>query len=80
MLIAVIHDAGLTDLEAISNNCGVDERSLGILLRDERIPKWTFLGPREPVLWLIDPGARKHIPVDDVAACDAQPGQEPSSA
>ena len=37
MLIAVIHDAGLTDLEAISNNCGVDERGLGILLRDERI-------------------------------------------
>ena len=37
VLIRAIHDAGLTDLEAISNNCGVDDWGLGILLRDKRI-------------------------------------------
>ena len=37
MLIAAIHDAGITDLEAMSNNCGVDDWGLGILLRDRRI-------------------------------------------
>jgi 3-oxoacid CoA-transferase subunit A len=36
-LIAAIHDAGVSDLEAISNNCGVDDWGLGILLRDKRI-------------------------------------------
>jgi 3-oxoacid CoA-transferase subunit A len=37
VLIAAIHDAGTTDLEVISNNCGVDDWGLGILLRDKRI-------------------------------------------
>jgi 3-oxoacid CoA-transferase subunit A len=37
VLIGAIHDAGITDLEAISNNCGVDDWGLGILLRDKRI-------------------------------------------
>src|SRR6187431_1931197 len=37
VLIRAIHDAGITDLEAISNNCGVDDWGLGILLRDKRI-------------------------------------------
>jgi 3-oxoacid CoA-transferase A subunit len=37
VLIAAIHDAGTSDLEAISNNCGVDDWGLGILLRDRRI-------------------------------------------
>jgi 3-oxoacid CoA-transferase subunit A len=37
VLIRAIHDAGTTDLEAISNNCGVDDWGLGILLRDRRI-------------------------------------------
>ncbi len=37
VLIAAIHDAGVTDLEAISNNCGIDDWGLGILLRDKRI-------------------------------------------
>jgi 3-oxoacid CoA-transferase subunit A len=37
VLIAAIHDAGLSDLEAISNNCGVDDWGLGILLRAKRI-------------------------------------------
>jgi 3-oxoacid CoA-transferase subunit A len=37
VLIAALHDAGVSDLEAISNNCGVDEWGLGILLRDRRI-------------------------------------------
>ncbi len=36
-LIAALHDAGSTDLETISNNCGVDDWGLGILLRDGRI-------------------------------------------
>ena len=37
VLIGAIHDAGVRDLEAISNNCGVDDWGLGILLRDKRI-------------------------------------------
>ncbi|WP_270886451.1 CoA transferase subunit A [Pedococcus sp. 5OH_020] len=37
VLIRAIHDAGVGDLEAISNNCGVDDWGLGILLKDKRI-------------------------------------------
>src|SRR5690348_133414 len=37
VLIRAIHDAGISELEAISNNCGVDDWGLGILLRDKRI-------------------------------------------
>ncbi len=39
VLIAQIHDSGVTDLEAVSNNCGVDEWGLGILLKDKRIAR-----------------------------------------
>jgi len=41
VLIAAIHDAGLTDLEAVSNNCGVDDWGLGVLLAAQRIAKMT---------------------------------------
>lgn len=37
MLIAALHQAGVGDLEIVSNNCGVDDWGLGILLRDRRI-------------------------------------------
>jgi 3-oxoacid CoA-transferase A subunit len=37
VLIAAVHDAGTSDLEVISNNCGVDDWGLGILLKDRRI-------------------------------------------
>src|SRR6476661_5567672 len=37
VLIKEIHDRGVTDLEAVSNNCGVDDWGLGILLKDKRI-------------------------------------------
>ena len=43
VLIAAIHDAGITDLEAVSNNCGVDDWGLGILLRDKRIRRMVAL-------------------------------------
>lgn len=36
-LIAALHEAGTTELETVSNNCGVDDWGLGILLRDGRI-------------------------------------------
>ena len=36
-LIAALHSAGTSGLETISNNCGVDDWGLGILLRDGRI-------------------------------------------
>ena len=36
-LIQALHDAGTSELETISNNCGVDDWGLGILLRDGRI-------------------------------------------
>ncbi|GHH82151.1 succinyl-CoA--3-ketoacid-CoA transferase [Streptomyces sulfonofaciens] len=36
-LIHALHEAGVGDLEIVSNNCGVDDWGLGILLRDRRI-------------------------------------------
>ena len=37
MLIAALLDAGTSDLEAVSNNCGVDDWGLGLLLGERRI-------------------------------------------
>jgi 3-oxoacid CoA-transferase subunit A len=37
VLIEALHAQGTTDLETISNNCGVDDWGLGILLADHRI-------------------------------------------
>ena len=37
VLIDALLDAGVTDLEAISNNCGVDEWGLGRLLMERRL-------------------------------------------
>ena len=37
VLIAELHRSGVGDLEVVSNNCGVDDWGLGILLRDKRI-------------------------------------------
>ena len=37
VLIQALHDSGADQLEVISNNCGVDDWGLGILLRDKRI-------------------------------------------
>ncbi len=36
-LIQALHDAGTSGLETISNNCGVDDWGLGVLLTDGRI-------------------------------------------
>jgi 3-oxoacid CoA-transferase subunit A len=40
-LIKALHDAGVSDLRIVSNNCGVDEWGLGILLHDKRIARMT---------------------------------------
>jgi len=40
-LIAALHDQGTTDLHAVSNNCGVDDWGLGVLLAQQRIAKMT---------------------------------------
>jgi 3-oxoacid CoA-transferase subunit A len=37
VLIKALLDAGVTDLEAVSNNCGVDDWGLGMLLMEKRI-------------------------------------------
>jgi 3-oxoacid CoA-transferase len=37
VLIGALLDSGVTDLEAVSNNCGVDDWGLGLLLRAKRI-------------------------------------------
>jgi 3-oxoacid CoA-transferase subunit A len=39
VLIAQIHELGVTDLVAVSNNCGVDGWGLGVLLKDRRIAR-----------------------------------------
>ncbi|MGB9376590.1 MAG: CoA transferase subunit A [Mycobacteriales bacterium] len=41
VLITALHDAGVDDLRATSNNCGVDDWGLGVLLRDHRISRMT---------------------------------------
>ena len=40
-LIDALLAAGVTDLETVSNNCGVDEWGLGTLLREKRIRRTT---------------------------------------
>ncbi len=37
VLIAALHEQGATDLETVSNNCGVDDAGLGVLLFARRI-------------------------------------------
>jgi 3-oxoacid CoA-transferase subunit A len=37
VLIQALLDKGVTDLEVVSNNCGVDDWGLGLLLREHRI-------------------------------------------
>ena len=37
VLIQALLEAGTTDLEAVSNNCGVDDWGLGLLLMDKRL-------------------------------------------
>ena len=41
MLIEALLDAGTSDLEAVSNNCGVDDWGLGRLLAEHRIRRMT---------------------------------------
>jgi 3-oxoacid CoA-transferase subunit A len=41
VLIQALHDAGVDDLKATSNNCGVDDAGLGVLLYDRRISRMT---------------------------------------
>ena len=38
-LIEALHDRGVGDLRVVSNNCGVDDWGLGILLADRRISR-----------------------------------------
>jgi 3-oxoacid CoA-transferase subunit A len=40
-LIEALHAAGTTDLQVVSNNCGVDQWGLGVLLGDHRIARMT---------------------------------------
>lgn len=40
-LIAAIHRKGIKDLSVVSNNCGVDDKGLGILLQAGQIKKMT---------------------------------------
>jgi len=41
VLIAALFEAGATDLETVSNNCGVDGWGLGVLLAEKRIRRTT---------------------------------------
>jgi 3-oxoacid CoA-transferase subunit A len=41
VLIRAIVDSGVTDLEVFSNNCGVDDHGLGVLLSNRRIRRVT---------------------------------------
>ncbi len=40
-LVRALHDAGTSGLHVVSNNCGVDDWGLGILLADRRIHRMT---------------------------------------
>lgn len=37
VLIGELHKLGSTNLAVVSNNCGVDDWGLGVLLRDKRL-------------------------------------------
>jgi 3-oxoacid CoA-transferase subunit A len=41
LLIEALHRQGTSDLRIVSNNCGVDDWGLGVLLADKRIAKMT---------------------------------------
>jgi 3-oxoacid CoA-transferase subunit A len=41
VLIQALHDSGVDDLRVTSNNCGVDDWGLGVLLKDKRISRMT---------------------------------------
>ena len=41
VLIGAVLDNGATELDVVSNNCGVDDWGLGLLLRDKRIRRMT---------------------------------------
>jgi 3-oxoacid CoA-transferase subunit A len=41
LLIAALLDTGVADLELVSNNCGVDDWGLGLLLSAKRIRRMT---------------------------------------
>lgn len=41
VLISALHEAEVNDLRIVSNNCGVDDWGLGILLADRRISRMT---------------------------------------
>jgi len=41
VLIQALHDRGVDGLSVVSNNCGVDDWGLGILLADKRIARMT---------------------------------------
>lgn len=41
VLIAALVERGTTDLRVVSNNCGVDDFGLGLLLREHRIARMT---------------------------------------
>ena len=41
VLIGALHDAGVDDLRVASNNCGVDDWGLGVLLKDRLISRMT---------------------------------------
>ena len=40
-LIRAVHDLAVDDLKVVSNNCGVDDWGLGVLLHDRRISRMT---------------------------------------
>src|ERR1035437_5426615 len=49
VLIAELHHSGVSDLEAVSNNCGVDDWGLGVLMKDKRIARMvsSYVGENE---------------------------------
>jgi len=49
VLIAELHKRGVTNLEVVSNNCGVDDWGLGILLKHKQIRRMvaSYLGGNE---------------------------------
>lgn len=41
--IEALKDKGTKDLTVVSNNCGVDDWGLGLLLANKQIKKWSLL-------------------------------------
>ena len=89
VLIEALLDAGVGELEAVSNNCGVDEWGLGRLLMSKRLrrmissyaPSAITVGTlMSASIFGVKAGSRRHIAPRPLASAPQRPGSGESCA